>query len=552
MVRTFSVESGRDPFCADAAGVLVSRIEERCGARHGGTDAEYRLSVEIERGVGGDAYRIDDTARGASIVGRSRTGLLAGVGKFLRTSGYSPDALAPSAWRGESAPAGEVRGMYFATHFQNWYHVAPESEIARYVEDLGLWGMNHLMLAFPIIHLTGWDDPAANEFLDRLGMFRRICHRLGIQVGSLAVPNQDFREPRPEFAGTPNRDDLGRKGDHGNNMCPSKPGATEYILQNYDGFLQRLASTPLDFAGFWPYDEGGCGCDECYPWGGNGYLRLCRTMAERARAALPNVKLVLSTWVFDTPEAGEWEALSRSMDEHGPWVDYILADAHEDFPRYPLDVEVPGGLPLISFPEISMWGLGPWGGFGASPLPDRFGRLWEQVKHVVRGGFPYSEGIYEDINKAVALGFYWDPECAATDTLREYVAYEYPGADADDVLALIRGIETNHAAVANGRAPDLGLTEQAMATARKVDGDLAQFARTAWRWRILYLRAVLDCERYRAALAEGWAPGRDSRSLLADNGVAQNAFRELMELFHCRETVDESCPEHAWVRPPVA
>lgn len=34
-------------------------------------------------------------------------------------------------------------------------------------------------------------------------------------------------------------------------------------------------------------------------------------------------------------------------------MNYILADAHEDFPRYPLDVGVPGRLPLLTFPEIS-------------------------------------------------------------------------------------------------------------------------------------------------------------------------------------------------------
>lgn len=25
------------------------------------------------------------------------------------------------------------------------------------------------------------------------------------------------------------------------------------------------------------------------------------------------------------------------------------------------------------------------------------------------GGFPYSEGIYEDLNKAIIAGFYWNP-----------------------------------------------------------------------------------------------------------------------------------------------
>ena len=67
-----------------------------------------------------------------------------------------------------------------------------------------------------------------------------------------------------------------------------------------------------------------------------------------------------------------------------------------------------GGLPLLNFPEISMWGNWPWGGVGANPLPARFQRLWDQVQHAVQGGFPYSEGIYEDMNKAVVAQFYWD------------------------------------------------------------------------------------------------------------------------------------------------
>ena len=45
--------------------------------------------------------------------------------------------------------------------------------------------------------------------------------------------------------------------------------------------------------------------------------------------------------------------------------------------------------------------------------PSRFQRLWNQVKRVVEGGFPYSEGIYEDINKAVVVQFYWDRDRTA-------------------------------------------------------------------------------------------------------------------------------------------
>ena len=199
-----------------------------------------------------------------------------------------------------------------------------------------------------------------------------------------------------------------------------------------------------------------------------------------------------------------------------------------------------------------MWGLGPWGGYGATPLPERFQRLWDQVKHVVRGGFPYSEGIYEDANKVVELGFYWNPDTTAEESLREYIGYEFPGANVDDVLEMIRGIERNHSTVFEGSAPDLGLAERALEIARSVDASLIPFAKGSWRWRQLYLRAVIDWERYAAAVAAGWEGNAHWGALVADNERAQAAFRELMDIYHCHDTIDEAHPQHAWVRPQIA
>ena len=69
----------------------------------------------------------------------------------------------------------------------------------------------------------------------------------------------------------------------------------------------------LDFLVFWPYDEGGCGCEKCQPWGCNGFLRLSRSLAELGREYFPNLQTVLSTWMFDTPPEGEWLGLSVAM-----------------------------------------------------------------------------------------------------------------------------------------------------------------------------------------------------------------------------------------------
>ena len=62
---------------------------------------------------------------------------------------------------------------------------------------------------------------------------------------------------------------------------------------------------------------------------------------------------------------------------------------------------MPGGFPLLNFPEISMWNQGPWGGYGANPFPNRLQQRMNEIKGKLSGGFPYSEGIYEDLNEVI-------------------------------------------------------------------------------------------------------------------------------------------------------
>jgi len=50
---------------------------------------------------------------------------------------------------------------------------------------------------------------------------------------------------------------------------------------------------------FFPCDEGGCGCDRCRPWRGNGFLRISKAIKEMADAMYPGVEIALSTWCFN-------------------------------------------------------------------------------------------------------------------------------------------------------------------------------------------------------------------------------------------------------------
>lgn len=182
-----------------------------------------------------------------------------------------------------------------------------------------------------------------------------------------------------------------------------------------------------------------------------------------------------------------------------------------------------------------MWGNSPWGGFGANPLPARFQRLWDQVKGTVTGGFPYSEGIYEDMNKAVVAQCYWDRDRAAADTLREYMAYEFgPGVE-EQVLEIIGLLESAAATSYRKEPVDPEAARRACAAAEAVEARLPDWGKKSWRWELLRLRTVLDRERF----------GGDG----LESPAAEAALLRLMELYHCQLETDD--PYHHRVRPPL-
>jgi hypothetical protein len=530
---TVGVEAPAGPIVSRAFAILKDRIEQRCPANVVEVGAGAQIVLSVDDSLSPDAFRIDQADGAVRVSGGSPQGLLHGVGKFLRTSRYE-GAFRPSPWRGTSVPRGSLRGMYFATHFHNWYHQASEPEIARYMEDLALWGVNAIMVAFPFINLKGWDDPQAEPAVAMLRRHAKAARDLGLQF-AVGANNVMFIDAPEDIRATRLPDPTHRRGNSGNPICPSNPEGHAYIMANIRQLFEKLSDIGLDIVVFWPYDEGGCACEQCLPWGSNGYLKLSRDLTELGRGYFPKLKTVLSTWMFDTPPEGEWQGLADYLDSDGEWLDYILADSHEDFPRYPLDAGVPGGRPLLNFPEISMWGNWPWGGVGANPLPARFQRLWEQVKPVVEGGFPYSEGIYEDMNKAVVVQFYWDREQSARATLEEYIAYEFGPGVTEDVLAVIDLLEVTAGRSYTKQPVDVDQVRRAHELAEGVHARLPDWVKANWRWEILHLRAVLDRERF---AGDG-----------LETPVAEAAMLRLIEIYHCQMETDD--PYHHRVRPPL-
>jgi hypothetical protein len=502
------------PVVENIGRVFVRQIESRCEAKVVDR-GESPLTVElaIESGIGDEGFRIADGPKGTiRIIGNDARGVLYGIGKLLHTSTYDSQGFTPGTWRGVSVPKMPHRLMYLASHFQNYYQVAPIEEVTRYVEDLSLWGVNGLVVWFGMEEFNGIDDPKAQAMLVRLRALLKTAKDLGLNTGLGGVGNDGYRNTPNELRATM------VPFNQGVELCPNKPGVLELELQFCEEKFNAFKSVGLDYWFIVPYDNGGCGCEKCIPWGINGFLKVAEPEARAFRRAFSNGKVVMSTWYFDHPQlfSGEWKGLTAKFKAQKPdWVDCIMADNFEAYPRYPLDNGVPGGLPLMNFPDISMYGQNPWGGYGVNPHPGRLQQRWDETQQHLSGGMPYSEGIYEDINKVICAQFYWEPDRSALETVKQYAAFEFSPEVADDVTSVVKIFEKNHLRdkVGESAVTAFQLTERA-------EAKLSSQARNAWRWRLFCIRAAIDQEIYRNSLGQG----RDE--------VFQQACEELTKISH--------------------
>jgi len=124
---------------------------------------------------------------------------------------------------------------------------------------------------------------------------------IGLSPGLIVVPNQGYdagagKSPVPY---TPFPDPEHVRGNLGALSCAAE--GHEYLVDLNKKLLGHYADVGIDWLVYWPYDEGGCGCHDDWPWGGKGFPRISTRMTEMAMEIFPDIKTIASTWVFDKP-----------------------------------------------------------------------------------------------------------------------------------------------------------------------------------------------------------------------------------------------------------
>lgn len=513
---------------------LSRRLTERgLGLSHGASD--YIIEVKVDPLYQNDRYTIEPREGGATLVAANNCALHAAVGRLLLESSFDgAGGFIPCNKSIDFTSAKPLRGMYFATHFYNFYHVAPIEEVFCVIEDLALRGCNSLLVWFDMHHYTSMSDPEAQEMTRRLRDILGYANRIGISGALTMLSNEGFASSPVELRAEweVQGDYHTRPGGHYHvEICPSKEGGIDEILRERREMLSCFSDLDIRYVVYWPYDQGGCTCAACQPWGANGFLKLLPHFSNLIREMMPNTKVILSTWYFDKFINGEWNAFYPHLSDGSLRdVEYIMSFFFNGvMPECIREKGIPEGVRFIDFPEISMYSCSPWGGFGASVLSRFLARTNGKSGYLYSGGYPYSEGIFEDLNKFIQLSYYSGLYPDAADAVRAYVKYEFCRDDAELVDAVIRtetGLARRRVKTEESMRYPIANTsdvEYVKDIFEKYNRLLPEKIRTGYRFRLLYLRSVIDYE----LMTHDFYPLRSPR--------CQEAMSEVDRIYHVTE-----------------
>ncbi|MBR7095540.1 MAG: hypothetical protein IKC73_04910 [Clostridia bacterium] len=451
------------------------------------------------------------------IAAGSHSQLMEAAGRFLRNP----------AVRGSFPSQKPLCGMYFASHFGNYTDEAPLEELYEYIDDLGFWGVNTLKMWLDLHHFRNMGE--AREKVARQKKLYAHAKSMGMQIWLTTLSNEAFRDSvralRADWT-------CGHDGyvyplnDHFHvEICPSKPGGMDLIKHYRRSMLEEFRDIDFDFLSIGPYDEGGCSCSACAPWGGNGYLRVVRELIPLYKEYFPSARIILSAWQFGTFLADkkvEFERLAEAIHNDPVFRDVAYLVSEPQYAQYAVTHDM--GCPIIGFPEISMFRASPWGGYGANPMPAKILEIYEKYGDKLSGIIPYSEGLYEDINKILVLRAHRDGSPTAK-TLREYLAYELrlEGALLERTALAVEAMESTLARKWDKVTHRVEILDPEKIPfiekeITEIHALLPADVQKSRRWLLLYYRALVDG----ALLRAGFERSEEVREI----------YRKIMHLCH--------------------
>ncbi len=436
-----------------------------------------------------------------------------------------------------AAPPFAIRELYAPGHFGNSYEVLGEHEMRALLAEAVWWGFNRYGDWFDTEDCS---DPFAERQLvllshalwERKKTHFRSAQAAGLACDLIITPNHVYVDQcSPPL--------LAKKGGRvfGQLICPSKPEARAVILRNYENLFADLARSGVRLAALCPcpYDFGGCNCDACKPWILT-YAQLMREIHALAERSHPGVEMRMIGWWWTEEEHRQ---LAEWVDRESPgWIKSVFL--HIPYGKTGVaNVPLPKGCERQAFVHIGYADVASprdiYGHLGPVIAAQRLPRTLADLSRAkVTGLMAYSEGVFDDVNKALMAGIGSGKFRTADDVLCAY-AQRYFGADAQSAKAWAAWL------AAWGRPFDVAPED----STRTLADLLKKSPRGEWRRRQWELK--LELFRLHASISrnKGWTP---ERLKLADQfwAVQEQIHRGLWGLAPQRHIFDRRFTPVPW------
>lgn len=327
-----------------------------------------------------------------------------------------------------------TRELYCPAHFGNSYEVMGRREMREYLAEAVYWGFTRYSDWFDTIDVSDpYAEPRhyqmAHALWDRKRAAFQSAARVGLECALGITPNHVFVDQVTA-------DTAAAKDDpsiFGQLVCPNRPGVRDMILNNYRHLFADLAAcgVTLTAMALGPYDYGGCTCPRCQPWILT-FAELVRDLYAVGREHYPGLELHAVGWWWKPVEHDQFAEFAdrelagqvRSIALHIPYGE-----------RQPPEVALPAECAVRAFIHNGYADqaqprdvYGKWGPVVApTRLPETLANL---AARGADGYMAYSEGVYEDVNRAI-LGALSSGMASDVDAvLREYARRYFGASDA--------------------------------------------------------------------------------------------------------------------------
>jgi hypothetical protein len=404
------------------------------------------------------------------------------------------------------------RELYCPHHFGNAYEAMWPREMAAYLNEMSYWGFNRYSdVALPT---TDNCNPAASDafwnMAMELGARKKEAYRHATEIGlkasvTFSVNHVFLDQLRPDLLATKGSRIIGQL------ICPSIPEARAIIIGNYETVFRDWAKSGIDLSAFsaFAYDYGGCACDKCSPW----ILTCAKLVAEIHDVALryfPDIEPWMVSWWWNDEE--HRQLIEWAERERPNWLRAIVGHIKYGDTRF-ADSKLPAGCTSSAFIHGGYGDVAKnrdvYSKLGACIAAKRLPQTLTDIAEQGAAGYQfYSEGIYDDVNKAIVAALSSGKAGSIEEVLHEYAA-RYFGAKALDVGRWARWLAPwgDRAAVPLEKAA----AEFKTLSARATPG-----------WRLEHWRSKLELEAIDRKLAREDVEWTTENRTLADDYFAAN------------------------------